>query len=142
MEYINKAEVVAEIERRIKGLKDCYANTVAGYAGEISGLERLLSFINTLKVEEIWKPADGDYLPEIDREVIALVWENEHYKVVFVHRPPEYWDGKNIITNEVTRYESKRYDKGGWNQPDVKFWLDCELPKIEEVSYDTTRLQD
>jgi hypothetical protein len=80
----------------------------------------------------LWKPADGDDLPEVDREVIALVEENEHYKVVFAHRPPEYWDGKNILTGEVTRYKPKRYDKGGWNMPDVKWWLDCELPKMEE----------
>ena len=81
--------------------------------------------------ENLWKPVDGDDLPEVDREVIALVEENEHYKVVFAHRPPEYWDGKNILTGEVTRYEPKRYDKGGWNQPTVKWWLDIELPKIE-----------
>lgn len=80
----------------------------------------------------LWHPADGDDLPEVDREVIALVEENEHYKVVFAHRPPEYWDGKNIITNEVTRYEPKRYDKGGWNQPNVKWWLDLDLPKMQE----------
>ena len=79
--------------------------------------------------ENLWKPADGDDLPEIDREVIALL---EDGKVVFAHRPPEYWDGKNIITNEVTRYEPKRYDKGGWNQPNVKWWLDLELPKMQE----------
>lgn len=29
-------------------------------------------------------------------------------------------------------YGVQTYDKGGWNIPDVKFWLDCELPKIEE----------
>ncbi len=91
-----------------------------------------------------WKPADGKDLPEIDREVIALVGlcgsfeiQNEEphvlsYKVVFAHRPPEYWDGTNILTNETTRYYPKTYDKGGWNIPDVKWWLDLELPKIEE----------
>jgi len=80
----------------------------------------------------ILKPADGDNLPEIDREVIALVEENGHYKVVFAHRPPEYWDGRNILTNEVTRNYTKRYDKGEWNQPNVKWWLDLELPKMED----------
>ena len=77
----------------------------------------------------LWKDAQGDDLPEIDREVIALL---SNGKVVFAHRPPEYWDGKNIITNEVTRYEPKRYDKGGWNIPDVRWWLDLDLPKMEE----------
>ena len=76
--------------------------------------------------ENLWKPADGDDLPEIDREVIALL---DNGKVVFAHRPPEFWDGKNIITGKVTRYYPKTYDKGGWNIPDVKYWLNVELPK-------------
>ena len=74
----------------------------------------------------LWKPADGDDLPEIDREVIALL---DNGKVVFAHRPPEYWDGKNIITGKVTRNYPKTYDKGGWNIPNVKYWLDCLMPK-------------
>ena len=78
-----------------------------------------------------WKPADVDELPEIDREVITIVKENDHYKVVFAHRPSEYWDGRNILTNEVTRNYTERYDKGEWNQPNVKWWLDLELPKME-----------
>ena len=53
MKLIDKSAVVAEIERRIKGLRDCHADTVAGYAGEISGLERLLSFLDTLEVKEV-----------------------------------------------------------------------------------------
>lgn len=52
-QLIDKAVLVAEIEKRIKGLKDCHADTIAGYAGEISGLERLLSFIDTLEVKEV-----------------------------------------------------------------------------------------
>lgn len=87
-------------------------------------------------LDNLWKPADDNELPEIDREVIVLYQpyplENSEYAVGFAHRPPEYWDGKNIITNEVTRYYPKRYDKGGWNQPNVKWWLDLDLPKMEE----------
>ena len=79
--------------------------------------------------ENLWKPADGDDLPEIDREVIALL---DNGKVVFAHRPPEYWDGKNIITGKVTRNYPKTYDKGGWNIPNVKWWLDCQIPNIED----------
>lgn len=77
-----------------------------------------------------WKPADGDDLPEIDREVIALL---DNGKVVFAHRPPEYWDGKDIVTGKVTRNYPKTYDKGGWNIPDIKCWLDVELPKEIEL---------
>lgn len=88
-----------------------------------------------------WKPADGDDLPEIDREVIVLVgiknpattdssWGCE---VAFAHRPnPDGWNGKSIITGKVEHYDVQTYDKGGWNIPDIKFWLDLELPKMEE----------
>ena len=80
--------------------------------------------------ENLWKPADGNDLPEIDREVIALLDDG---KVVFAHRPPEYWDGKNIVTGKVTRNYPKTYDKGGWNIPDIVYWLDVELPKEIEL---------
>ena len=75
-----------------------------------------------------WKSADGNELPDIDREVIALTTGG---KVVFAHRPVESWKGKNLDTGEVTTYYPKRYDAGGWNQPDVKWWLDMQLPKID-----------
>ena len=65
-----------------------------------------------------WKPADGDNLPEIDREVIAIIKENDYYKVVFAHRPNP--NGDAIC-----------FDKGGWNMPNVRYWLDLELPKME-----------
>lgn len=84
------------------------------------------------EVIQLWKSAEGDNLPEIDREVIALVEENKHYKVVFAHRPPTHWKGRNILTGEVTHYTTKRYDKGEWNQPNVKWWLDVELPQNRE----------
>lgn len=76
--------------------------------------------------QKLWKPADGDDLPILDREVIVLLSNN---KVCFAHRPPEFWDGKNIATGEITRHYPKTYDKGGWSIPDVKYWLDLELPK-------------
>lgn len=82
-----------------------------------------------------WKDAQGEDLPEIDREVIALIQDEDDAwvtKVVFAHRPPKHWDGKNVLTGEVTRYTPKTYGKGEWNIPNVKWWLDLELPKIEE----------
>ena len=81
-------------------------------------------------LDSLWKHADGDDLPEIDREVIALL---DNGKVVFAHRPPEFWDGKNIITGKVTRNYPQTYDKGGWNIPNVKYWLDCSMPKEIEL---------
>jgi len=72
-----------------------------------------------------WKSADGSELPAIDREVIALTTEG---KVVFAHRPKESWTGKNIVTGKVTTYYPKRYGAGQWNMPDIKWWLDIEIP--------------
>ena len=72
-----------------------------------------------------WKSADGSELPAIDREVIALTTEG---KVVFAHRPKESWTGKNIVTGEVSTYYPERYGAGGWNSPDIKWWLDIEIP--------------
>ena len=80
--------------------------------------------------ENLWKPADGEDLPEIDREVIVLL---DNGSVAFGHRPPEYWDGKDIVTGKVTRNYPKTYDKGGWNIPNVKYWIDIELPKEMEL---------
>ena len=80
-------------------------------------------------MKELWKSAEGSDLPIFDREVIAIL---DNGKVVFAHRPPEYWDGKNIVTGKVTRNYPKTYDKGGWNIPNIKWWLDCSLPNMEE----------
>lgn len=83
----------------------------------------------------ILKDAQGEDLPERDREVIALIQDEDDAwitKVVFAHRPPKHWDGKNVLTGEVTRYTPKTYGKGEWNIPNVKWWLDLELPKMEE----------
>lgn len=81
-------------------------------------------------MKNLWKPAGGDDLPIIDREVIVLL---NNGRVTFGHRPPEYWDGKDIITGKVTRNYVERYDKGLWNIPNVKYWLDVELPKEIEL---------
>lgn len=86
----------------------------------------------------LWKPADGDDLPEIDREVIVLTQpyplENSEYAVSFAHRPnSDGWDGKSLLTGKVEHYTPKTYDKGGWNLPNVKYWLDVVLPKEIEL---------
>jgi len=77
-----------------------------------------------------WKDAQGDDLPEYDREVIAII---NNGKVAFAHRPnPNGWDGKSLSTGKVEHYTPKTYDKGGWNITDVKWWLDCSLPNMED----------
>ena len=92
-------------------------------------------------MENLWKPADGDDLPEYEREVVAFqeifptdVDVPSLLKIVIAHRPnPEGYDGKSLTTGEVEHYTPKTYDKGGWNIPDVKWWLDCLMPKEIEL---------
>ena len=84
----------------------------------------------------LWKPADGDDLPEIDREVIVLTQpypNDEHLRVVFAHRPNKYTKVWNSDLGEEQVVEIERYGKGEWNIPDVKYWLDCLMPKEIEL---------
>ena len=91
--------------------------------------------------KQLWKDAQGDDIPEIDREVIALVGlEDNDYKVVFAHRVNTAgYNGKSLITGETIRYVPKGYDKGCWNQPNLRFWLDLPLPVKEGGEYDSKR---
>jgi hypothetical protein len=90
----------------------------------ISGAEWVLN--------NLWKPADGEDLPEIDKEVIALIETFGHYKVIFAHRVDENAEIHTSINGKPLVLHPKKHDKGGWNIPDIKWWLDLELPKIEE----------
>lgn len=88
-------------------------------------------------LNNLWKSADGNDLPEIDKEVIVFTQDFPNdagiMKVAIAHRPnPNGWDGKNIATGEIEHYTPKTYDKGGWNIPNVVIWLDLELPKMED----------
>jgi hypothetical protein len=74
--------------------------------------------------------AQGDDLPAIGREVIVLL---DNGKVCYGHRPnPKGWMGISVLDGEKNYYVPKTYGKGGWNIPDVKWWLDCKLPHMEE----------
>ena len=99
----------------------------------LAGMEKMKEQM----MKNIWKDADGDDLPEIDKEVIVLAQKyplnGSEYVVSFAHRPnPDGWDAKSIITEKVEHYTPQTYDKGGWSIPDVKWWLDCEWPNEEE----------
>lgn len=94
----------------------------------------LLGYLKCKK--NLWKPADGDDLPEIDKDVIVLIGIAGDvttkslfgYEVCFAHRPnPEGWEGKSIATGDVEHYTPKTYGEGGWNIPGVKWWLDICL---------------
>lgn len=85
----------------------------------------------TERDKHLWKDAQGDDLPEIDREVIALIdyAGNGYYKVVFAHRPdPERKVSTSLLTGKKSYIQAKTYDKGGWNLPHIKFWMDFNLP--------------
>ncbi len=78
----------------------------------------------------LWHPADGDYLPEIDREVVVFTQkEGLSPKVCISHRPdPKGWDGTSISTGKTEHFVPKTYGKGGWSLPDVKWWLNADFP--------------
>jgi hypothetical protein len=89
-------------------------------------------------MKNIWKPADGDDLPPIDKEVIVLTQPyplgGNEYVVSFAHRPnPDGWDEKSVITGKTVHYMPKTYGEGGWNIPNIIYWLDVELPKEIEL---------
>ena len=85
------------------------------------------------KNNRLWKDGQGTELPAIGREVVVLVQDYPddptHLKVAFGHRPdPKGWDGRSLTTGKVEHYDVKTYDRGGWNQPNVRYWLDAALP--------------
>lgn len=87
-----------------------------------------------MKEKNLWHDAQGNDLPPIDKEVIVLIQpyplEGNEYAVSFAHRPnPNGCDGKSLTTGKVEHYTPKTYNKGGWNIPDVEWWLDVEMPQ-------------
>lgn len=88
--------------------------------------------------KSLWYDAQGDDLPEIDREVIVLTQsyplEGNEYAVYFGHRPyKKGYLGKNLLTGNVETFYPQTYGKGEWNIPDVKWWLDVKLPNEEKI---------
>ena len=78
-----------------------------------------------------WYDAQGDNVPEYEREVIVIRRNGE---IGFGHRPnpKEYVviDGKKCFANT--------YDKNGWNWPNIALWLDVEIPH-DVIDYITTK---
>lgn len=117
--------ILEKIKKRIDEIQsDClddhYNFKNSHNEGVFEGLSKLESYIESLETDidvKEWKDAQGKDLPEIDREVIALEQHKSGYmKVVYAHRP------------NPNGYE-KIYDKGGWNIPNLKYWLDYPLPE-------------
>ncbi len=127
-------------ERKKQVCKNCPNRVACAYIGR--GLEDNCIYLQDVMqgweygeedtLKSLWKDAQGDDLPAIDREVIALIdyAGNGYYKVVFAHRPdPERKVSTSLLTGKKSYIQAKTYDKGGWNQPHVKFWMDVELPE-------------
>ncbi len=78
----------------------------------------------------LWHDAQGDDLPDIDKLVIVL---DKRGRVSYGHRPDKKgYLVKSLVTGNIEKCYPYTYDKGGWNIPDVKFWLNVELPNLKE----------
>lgn len=102
-----------------------------------SGFAKIKENLLSSAKEGLWHDAQGDDLPEIDREVIVLTQsyplDKGEYAVSFAHRPyKKGYLGKSLVTGNIETFYPHTYGKGGWNIPDVKWWLDCSLPNLEE----------
>lgn len=81
---------------------------------------------DTIMEKSLWREGQGDDLPDIDREVIALQdIKGGSFRVVFAHRP----NPEGYTTGEGESIRVFTYDEGGWNMPDIIYWLDYKLPK-------------
>lgn len=133
MELIDKKELANELARLQDETMDSFSNFVSLHGqAAYSALAKVENFVDNMQVKA-WRPADGDILPEIEREVIVLKQpyplEGAEYAVAFAHRPnPKGWYGKSMLTGKTEDYIPKTYGEGGWNIPDVVWWLDVELP--------------
>ena len=126
--------VSEELEEAVDEYAPDFSNSIASKAAVDAVRDAFTSGAKWQK-EHIWKDAQGDDLPIFDREVIVFTQpyplEGTEYAVSFAPRPnPDGWDGKSLTSGKVEHYTPKTYDKGGWNQSDVKWWLDVELPKV------------
>ena len=117
--------ILEKIKKRIDEIQsDClddhYNFKNSHNEGVFEGLSKLESYIESLETDidmKEWKDAQGKDLPDINREVIALEQDKNGYmKVVYAHRPNPNGD-------------AKIYDRGGWNIPNLKYWLDYPLPE-------------
>jgi len=84
--------------------------------------------------EHPWKPADGEDLPELEREVVVLV--DNFGKLIPKLAKRTYHLIENFVdedTGEIISIEKTNEvgDVINWTEPAI-YWLDINLPKLEE----------
>lgn len=85
-------------------------------------------------LESLWIDANGEHLPDIDKEVIALecLEGEDNYRVVFAHRVDPHRVVRVTIDNKPLKLHPNRHGKAGWSLPNIKYWLNLELPKSKK----------
>lgn len=125
---------MTEEERRKQICDKCYNKNTCGY--RCRGLSDKCNYLQDIMqgwdygeedtLNSLWKDAQGDELPEYDKPVIVLVPNMgktfNKFLVGLAIRPnpkPTERNGYPVVY------------KGGWDIPDVKYWLDAPLPEVE-----------
>lgn len=91
------------------------------------GKEIFLAGVNWQKLNS-WHYADGDYLPEFDREVIVLYDSIDGLKPAISRRVELQDEVKIIYDDHIHIVCPAKYGKGSWDMPNVKWWLDVKTP--------------
>ena len=119
-QYINKDDLVEEIEKRLDELwdllpnasdviKDNYTKEEANITGKYTALESFEKFINTLEVKEVgvWKTVDNINLPQADKNKIYCVFTKDRYILATVINHPQ---DEDLLQWKCTEFPFHRYD--------------------------------
>ena len=126
-ELVNSREykIASAALNDISNIDEEYADNEDYIGGYVDGFESGAEWSDET-TQNHWHDAQGDDLPDIDREVIVL---RNNGQIAFGHRPNpdgEVWKHSDGTLEHV---HFKTYDKGGWNTPNIKWWCDIDLPK-------------
>jgi hypothetical protein len=118
-QYIDKSDVVAEIENYISNYKEIVAKTdrkdstwvdsVSMIEAKIDVLKHLLSFLVTLEVKEVdvWKTVDNINPPQADKNKIYCVFTKDRYILATVINHPK---DEELLQWKCTEFPHHRYD--------------------------------
>ena len=97
-QYINKAAVVAEIERRVKVNKECMLGlrNLDYYQGKVDALNDTISYLDTLEVKEV--DLENSVKGRIDYPIIGSDFPNIY---------PNYKELKNYCDKNGIKDEDK-----------------------------------